>query len=114
MNRIVNCTSPCKRNFTQVPNWIIEGMGELSPLAFRVYLVLFEYKTYSDCHPTIGWIAKKIRNKGHAVGNETIKRAIAELKQSGWLEIRSTGFNTYNYCLYDRPYHKTTDTNEEV
>ena len=35
----------------------------------------------------------------------TIKRAVKELKLAGWIEIKPVGFNSYEWHIYDRPYH---------
>lgn len=78
-------------------------MGELSLLAQRFYLILYSQSPVYK--PSIAGLAKKIRNKGKAVGIETAKRAIKELKESGYLVIERVGYNSYEWHLYDRPYH---------
>lgn len=103
MNKLVKHIEKPRNNFTQIPNWMLEGMGELSLLAQKLYLVL--YSQGPAFNPTAGCLQKKIRNKGDPVGIETIKRAIAELKQSGWIDVKPVGFNSYEYHIYDRPYH---------
>ena len=90
--------------FTQVPNWMINGMGELSPLAFRVYLIL--YSQGPNFNPTHAFFTRRLRNRGSPIGEATIKRATEELKTAGYLEIKKVGYNSYEWHIYDRPYHK--------
>lgn len=90
--------------FTQIPNWMIEGLGELSLLAHIIYLVL--YSQGPSFKPTHSILSKKIRNKGSPIGEATIKRATDELKKAGYLEIKKVGYNSYEWHIFDRPYNK--------
>ncbi len=97
---VKHCEKPSK-NFTMIPNWMIDGMGELSLLAKMIYFILYRQSpNFNACYPVL---AKMICNKGSPVKEGTIRRAVNELKLYGWVEIKKLGFNSYQWHIYDRP-----------
>ena len=109
-NRLVKHVEKPTRNFSQIPNWMIEGMGELSLLAQLLYLIL--YSQSPAFNPSETGLAKKIRNRGSPVGIETVKRAIKELNSSGYLVISRVGYNSYEWHIFDKPYHSASSASE--
>ena len=99
---VKHCEKPSK-NFTMIPNWMIEGMGELSLLAKMIFFLL--YSQSPNFNPCYSVLSKRICNRGSPVKEGTIKRAVKELKLAGWIEIKPVGFNSYEWHIYDRPYH---------
>lgn len=104
MNRLVKHVEKPQGNFTAIPNNLIEGMGELSLLAKMLYFYLLS-RFEGKYNPSVKGLSHRIYNRGSPVGYETVKRALKELETAGWIEKKKTGFNSYTWHIYDRPYH---------
>ena len=84
--------------FTQVSNVLIQGLGNLSDNAYRVFMVL-KSMGGENCHPSVGGLSRMVYSRGSPKSQETIKRAIDELKKAGLLVIERTGYNAYTWRL---------------
>jgi hypothetical protein len=85
--------------FSMLPISIIKD-ADTSATAFRVYAALATYANSDKrCWPGVRRLAGDI-----GVNEKTVRRAIADLKDRGWLSVRRRGFKKTNvYTLFAEP-----------